>query len=92
VNVLPIIRSHHERLDGTGYPDGLKGEEIPITARITAVVDVYDALTTVRPYREASAPEEALKTLGEEVDLGWWDPKAFAEFSRLVEEGGLDEV
>ena len=85
-DVLPIIRSHHERLDGTGYPDGLKGEEIPTTARILSVVDVYDALTTDRPYREASSREVALKVIGEEVDMGWWDPAVFAEFSRLIQE------
>ena len=85
-DVLPIIRSHHERLDGTGYPDGLKGDEIPTTARILSVVDVYDALTTDRPYREASSREVALKVIGEEVDMGWWDPAVFAEFSRLIQE------
>lgn len=51
--ILPIIRSHHERLDGSGYPDGLEGEGIPLTARILSVVDVYDALTTERPYKPA---------------------------------------
>lgn len=85
-DVLPIIRSHHERLDGTGYPDGLKGEEIPTTARILSVVDVYDALTTDRPYREASSREAALEVIGEEVDMGWWDPAVFAEFSKLIQE------
>jgi len=85
-DVLPIIRSHHERLDGTGYPDGLQGDEIPTTARILSVVDVYDALTTDRPYREASSREVALEVIGEEVDMGWWDPAVFAEFSRLIQE------
>ena len=85
-DVLPIIRSHHERLDGTGYPDGLQGDEIPTTARILSVVDVYDALTTDRPYREASSREAALVVIGEEVDMGWWDPAVFAEFSRLIQE------
>lgn len=51
--VLPIIRHHHERMDGTGYPDHLRGEEIPLTARILQTVDVFDALTTDRPYRKA---------------------------------------
>jgi putative two-component system response regulator len=54
------VRHHHERWDGTGYPDGLAGEAIPLSARIVAVADVYDALTSARPYREALPPEDAL--------------------------------
>ncbi|MFC1576015.1 HD-GYP domain-containing protein [Gemmatimonadota bacterium] len=88
--VIPIIRSHHERLNGTGYPDGLEGDEIPITARILSVVDVFDALTTDRPYRHASSTEIALEIIGEEVDRGWWDPGVFAEFRILIEEGLLE--
>jgi putative two-component system response regulator len=61
--VLPIIRHHHERLDGLGYPDGLRGEEIPRTARILQVVDIYDALTSNRPYRGAMAPATALAAM-----------------------------
>src|SRR5947209_11457432 len=82
--VLPIIRHHHERLDGTGYPDGLKGEAIPITARILQIVDVYDALTTERPYKKAFAIPNALQTMKEEVAKGWWDPKIFNLFEQLV--------
>jgi len=83
---LPIIRSHHERLDGTGYPDGLKGEEIPVTARILSILDVFDALTTDRPYRNASSSEAALEIMGEEVDRGWWDPEIFIEFCALMDD------
>jgi cyclic di-GMP phosphodiesterase len=72
-NVLPIIRHHHEKLDGTGYPDGLKGNAIPLTARILSTVDIYDALTTDRPYRKAFSRQQALATLYEEVARGWWD-------------------
>ena len=57
--VLPIIRHHHEKMNGTGYPDGLKGEEIPLTARVLQIVDVYDALTTTRPYKSALGVSEA---------------------------------
>ncbi|OLC56274.1 MAG: hypothetical protein AUH92_00570, partial [Acidobacteria bacterium 13_1_40CM_4_69_4] len=63
-----VVRSHHEKWDGTGYPDRLKGEEIPITARILAVVDCYDALTSDRPYRKPLSPEEALRYVQGEVD------------------------
>jgi putative two-component system response regulator len=82
--VLPIIRHHHEKLDGTGYPDGLKGEEIPITARILQIVDVYDALTTARPYKRALSTAEALEIMAQEVYRGWWDSNVFSEFTKLV--------
>jgi putative two-component system response regulator len=83
-DVLPIIRHHHERMDGSGYPDGLKSEAIPLTARVLAVVDVYDALSTERPYRKALSNEEAFKVMGEEVKRGWWDPHLFAELQKTV--------
>jgi putative two-component system response regulator len=82
--VLPIIRHHHEKLDGTGYPDGLKGEQIPLTVRVLQIVDVYDALTTERPYRHALSRAEALATMEDEVKKGWWDPLLFAEFRALA--------
>jgi putative two-component system response regulator len=85
--VLPIIRSHHEKLDGSGYPDGLRGEAIPITARVLQIVDVYDALTTDRPYKKAFPIRDALQTMKEEVAKGWWDPKIFDQFERLVRTG-----
>lgn len=68
--VRPIIRSHHERLDGSGYPDGLSGDDVPLLAQITGVVDVFDALTTERPYRGALTPQGAFDKLYEEVDRG----------------------
>jgi putative two-component system response regulator len=69
--VRPIVRHHHERLDGSGYPDGLAGDAIPILAQIIAIVDVFDALTTDRSYRKAVSPEEAFGELDKEVALGW---------------------
>lgn len=71
---LPIIRSHHERIDGEGYPDGLVGEEIPLPAKITAVADAYDAMTTDRPYRKGMNKETALKIFENEIKSGQWDP------------------
>ncbi|HXW18540.1 MAG TPA: HD domain-containing phosphohydrolase [Candidatus Acidoferrales bacterium] len=82
--VLPIIRHHHEKQDGTGYPDGLSGEEIPVTARVLQIVDVYDALTTERPYRTALSSEEAVDYLEREAKLGWWDPNLLAQFRKML--------
>lgn len=84
--VLPVIRHHHEKFNGSGYPDGLAGENIPITARVLQIVDVYDALTTVRPYKPAFSSRDALQTMKEEVAKGWWDPNIFDQFERLVKE------
>src|SRR5450755_4784921 len=88
--VLPIIRHHHEKLDGSGYPDGLRGDAIPITARILQIVDVYDALTTERPYKKAFSSADALQTMKEEVAKGWWDSRLFDQFERLVRNGTAD--
>ena len=82
--VLPIIRSHHERQDGSGYPDGLRGEAIPVTARVLQVGDVYDALTTDRPYRAALSKAVALETLEDETRRGWWDRRIVGVFRQLV--------
>lgn len=72
-HLLPAIRHHHERFNGTGYPDGLKGEEIPLSARILAVADIYDALTSDRPYRVGLPQERALDILKTEADQRHWD-------------------
>ena len=86
--VLPIIRHHHERWDGSGYPDRLKGETIPLTARILQIVDVYDALRTERPYKAGFSPAEALKILQEEGGKGWYDPEVVAEFFAMLSSAG----
>lgn len=92
--VLPIIRHHHEKQDGTGYPDGLSGEQIPLTARILQIVDVYDALTTERPYRTALDSARALDEIADEAGKGWWDPKLVEDFRKLLAEAGpqVDEI
>jgi putative two-component system response regulator len=69
--VRPIVRHHHERLDGSGYPDSLVGDAIPLLAQIIGIVDVYDALTTTRPYHQAVSSAEALAVLATEVQRGW---------------------
>ena len=83
-HVLPIIRHHHERWDGTGYPDGLAGEAIPLTARILQTVDIYDALTSARPYRPAYSHEEACAILREETAKGWRDARLIEAFLALT--------
>ncbi|HUK32142.1 MAG TPA: HD domain-containing phosphohydrolase [Candidatus Acidoferrum sp.] len=81
--VLPVIRHHHERIDGTGYPDGLRGENIPLNARIMHVVDVYDALTTDRPYRKHLSRECATNIMLEEVGKSWLDSSLVDQFISL---------
>jgi putative two-component system response regulator len=85
--VLPIIRHHHEKRDGSGYPDGKSGEDIPLTARILQLADVYDALTTNRPYRTAVPSEEALQIMDDEAKLGWWDQELFSKFREMIRNG-----
>ena len=87
-HVLPIIRHHHEKQDGSGYPDGLKGEQIPLTARILQITDIYDALSTDRPYRKALPVQKAFAIMREEVKRGWWDASILDEFEAVV----LDHV
>jgi putative nucleotidyltransferase with HDIG domain len=80
---LPVVRHHHERWDGAGYPDGLRGEAIPLLARVLAVVDTYDALTSDRPYRSGLAPAEAVARIREAVE---------AQFDPAVTGAFLDEM
>jgi len=83
-HVLPIIRHHHEKQDGSGYPDGLKGAQVPLTARILQITDIYDALTTDRPYRKALPLGKAFDIMREEVKRGWWDASILDEFEAVV--------
>lgn len=82
--VVPIIRSHHERWDGSGYPDGLVGEQIPRLAQIFQVIDIYDALTSERPYKRAFTHAEALDILDEETAKGWRNPELMSEFKAFI--------
>jgi putative two-component system response regulator len=83
--VLPIIRSHHEHSDGSGYPDGLRQGQIPLLPRLLQVVDVYDALRTARPYKPPLHHEQAAVTMREEARAGLWDQELVNEFFHMLE-------
>ncbi len=85
--VAGIIQIHHERFDGSGYPAGLSGNEIPLHARILGMVDCYDALTTERPYKRSFTEQRALKIMAEETQRGLWDPYLFELFTEIVSQG-----
>ena len=76
--------SHHERWDGSGYPSGLKGEEIPVEARVVALADVYDALTTKRPYKPAFTHSKSMAIIEEGAGTHF-DPDIYAVFAREAE-------
>lgn len=88
-DVLPIVRNHHERYDGTGYPDQLAGEDIPFTARILNVADVYDAMTTARSYRPALSHDDAMRIMENDAGKGL-DPQLFELFRGIIE-GGITQ-
>ena len=92
--ILDVVRSHHERIDGSGYPDGLAGEQIPLAARWFAVIDGFDAMTSLRPYRDArgdASPRRAIMEL--EAHAGsWYEPEAVAVFRDLYDRGRLDST
>ena len=81
--VRPIVRHHHERLDGSGYPDGLKGDAVPLLAQIISIVDEYDAITTSRPYRQALPPERAFDELSKDVKKGLLNPDLVDIFENI---------
>jgi putative two-component system response regulator len=90
--VLPIIRSHHERADGSGYPDGLRADRIPFLAQIFSIVDVYEALRIWRPYRRPMSDAEAIELMRQEVLQGLWNPKIFEGFAEHVLPGLEDRI
>jgi putative nucleotidyltransferase with HDIG domain len=82
-HIVAMVKSHHERFDGTGYPDGLRGEDVPMGGRVIAAAEVYDALTTARPYQEKMTPEQAVERM---ADLSGTvlDPKVYDALVRIV--------
>lgn len=82
--VLPIIRHHHERWDGGGYPDGLQGNDIPMLAQVFQIIDIYDALMSERPYKVALSQAQTLKIMGEETDRGWRNPELMLQFQSFI--------
>ena len=89
--VLRIIRHHHERYDGRGYPDGLRGDTIPYEVRLMSIVDAYDALTSHRAYRPAPlAHDAAIETLRREASGGKWDPQMVDQFAGMLGDKGPD--
>jgi putative two-component system response regulator len=82
--VRGIVRHHHERRDGSGYPDGLRGDAIPLPAQIVGLVDVFEAMTSPRPYQRPVSPREALAVLHRQVNKGWHREDLFAEFARII--------
>src|SRR5882762_2625391 len=83
-SVRGIVRHHHERLDGHGYPDGLAGDEIPLLAQIVTIVDVFDALTMKRPYRKAMSKAAAFATMREEAREGAYSTELVERFAGLI--------
>ena len=83
---LPIVRHHHERLDGSGYPDGLSGVDLPLAIRIVTVADIFDALTTKRVYRDALSRETTYEIFEDEVRRGWWDGEVLRELQAALAE------
>ncbi len=89
---VDIIRCHHEKWNGSGYPDGLAGEDIPLLARVFQIVDIFDALSYARPYKPVFPHEKVLEILNEETAKGYWDPKLMAVFMDIVKTRPQDLV
>jgi len=90
--VVPIIRHHHERWDGSGYPDALVGKDIPYLAQIFQIIDIYDALTSERPYKKAFTSAEALAILEEETAKGWRNPHLVEQFNEFIQRSQTSQI
>ena len=88
--VRPIVRHHHERLDGSGYPDQLRGDRIPLLAQIVGIIDVFDAITAGRSYTASRSSAEGIGVLRAEVELGWRRRDLVDAFATVVQHGALD--
>jgi putative two-component system response regulator len=82
--ILPAIRSHHERWDGSGFPDNLYGEKIPIMARMLSILDAFDAMVSIRPYRDKRSPGDAINVIENERFTGQWDPELVYVFLQMM--------
>jgi putative two-component system response regulator len=82
--VIPIIRHHHEKWNGSGYPDGLKSNDIPYLAQVFQIIDIFDALTSERPYKRAFTAQEALSVMADETNKGWRNPKLMEQFAEFI--------
>jgi putative two-component system response regulator len=89
--VIPIIRHHHEGWNGEGYPDGLKGDDIPLLARVLAVADSYDAMTTHKPYKQALLPDQASEEIHRNAGIRY-DPEVVAAFQRAWQRGSIQQI
>ncbi|MEP7116215.1 MAG: HD domain-containing phosphohydrolase [Acidobacteriota bacterium] len=90
-SVRPIVRHHHERLDGSGYPDGLRGDAVPLLAQIVSIVDLFEAITMGREYVAPRAAVDAIKVLRHETSVGWRRPEVVEPFIALVGSGALEK-